>query len=176
MDRTYARDGELAHATDERKVGQAAPMRGGRALEQARHALGNPELRAQFDVDPVSFLERFGVHGMAADAAAARALLGVAGSAQHADPTGQSAAHDHLVVARSPIHGQGVFARAPISAGTVVSRLVVGEDVSYTASKVNHASNANVVPQQTGAGVVLATTREIPAGSEVVGNYPFPGK
>lgn len=153
---------------------RAAPATRRLQLAQARNAVTSPAHRAQFEADPVAFVQRFGLGHFARGGDEARALVGL--DARSADPSGESAAHSALVLSPSPIHGDGVFAGAPISAGTVVSRLVVGEDVSYTASKVNQSENVNVAPTGPATSQVLTATQDLGPGEEVLADYPYPGK
>jgi hypothetical protein len=159
----------------ERRAAPPAPPTPQLSLERARHAVtGNPAYRSQFEADPLGFLNRFGLGHAAASAEAARQLVG--GGSRHADPGGESHADERLVIARSPIHGEGVFSSEPISTGEVVSALVTGDSVSYTASKINQSAKVNVEPRPSADGPVLVTTEPVRAGGEIVADYPYPGK
>jgi hypothetical protein len=165
---------ERQRASERQAAPPASPTRE-LSLERARHAVtGNDAYRAQFEADPLGFLNRFGLGHAATNAAAARQLLG--GATRHADPGGESRADARLVIARSPIHGEGVFTSSPIAAGQIVSSLVTGDSVSYTASKVNQSSKVNVEPRPGSGGPVLVTTEPVRAGTEIVADYPYPGK
>lgn len=83
-------------------------------------------------------------------------------------------AADGVAVGSSPIHGDGAFTRQQVKAGDVICRMVLGDEVTYTARKVNSSIDPNLEPRVRSGDLVLTAQRDIPPGGELLGNYPYP--
>lgn len=178
-----------AHDVAEGHHQHGSALHGAQSLIRARESIHhNSDQLASFRADPHLYLQRFGValHGLSpSDSASLHALVGLSpdGGAPQlrlpresapADPGGASHAHEGVRLGRSTVHGQGVFATQLIPAGTRISTLTQGSEVSYTASKVNHSEQPNALPRKEGGELVLRTVTDLPPGSEVLGHYPHP--
>jgi hypothetical protein len=140
-------------------------------LERARLAIaGNDDYRLQFEADPTSFMQRFRATGPVSSSRPTPALIP---AAVGSTPSG---AHSDVKVGTSPIHGQGLFSGRGVRSGEVVGRVMndKGDDVSPMASKVNNSDRPNAMPVMQGGEMVLKAVSDVPAGQEVLSNYPFP--
>ncbi|MBX3156927.1 MAG: SET domain-containing protein-lysine N-methyltransferase [Deltaproteobacteria bacterium] len=171
-ERTTARSARSAHGGVD--SGEQRASFGDR-LQRAVHAIaGDRRQLRSFQASPAAFLRRHHIDArdpQGAQALAALESLLAAGS--HADPSGEAHAHDAVVVSSSSIHGDGLFAHEGLGGGTVVCDVGVGQQVSYTASKVNQSSSPNTEMVSNGGNVILRTVRDVQPGEELVATYPL---
>ena len=127
-----------------------------------------------------AYVEADATHGREADAdprafAARFQMPSVAPGPTRAAP--ERAPAPGITVGPSSVHGEGAFADGPIGVGDVICRMILGNDVTFAASKVNCSpSNPNVRPVAVGSELVLRASRPIGPGEELLGNYPHPGR
>lgn len=80
----------------------------------------------------------------------------------------------HFYIARSPIHGIGLFAKHNIAAGTVlfmVAKVYPKFIMTELGKSFNHATNCNSDMIQDGNEVWQFSVRDIKAGEEITGDY-----
>jgi hypothetical protein len=165
----------LARAAGGGSDEEPAPRSFGHCLRGAFAAIAGDarQLRA-FRAAPATFLSRHHIDvSDPVGASALQALAQLAGVGRPADPSGEAKASDGLVIAPSPIHGEGVYAESDLGAGTAVCDVMVGPQVSHTASKINKSGTPNVEMVLTDGGLQTKTTRVIDPGEELVGDYPL---
>jgi hypothetical protein len=139
---------------------------------------GDARQRSAFQAAPVEYLRRHSIsvdHPEGARALAALLAVGSAG-VRHADPSGEANAADSVVVAPSPIHGEGLFTQDSLPAGTPVCDVYVGDQISHPTSKINKSATPNAQWMVEGSSITMQTMKPIEPGEEVTADYPILSK
>jgi hypothetical protein len=162
------RDEEVATASFEQRLHQAVASLTGDARQ----------IRA-FQASPAAFLRRHqidvrrpeGAGALDALAQLASRRLGVQG--RPADPSREANTIDAVMVAPSTIHGDGLFTGDVLSAGSPICDVMVGEQVSHAASKINMSKDSNTGISMQGDHMIVTALKDIGPGEELVGEYPL---